>query len=483
MAHRKGLGKLRIHMEELELVPDQSGLFKLYSPDTTLEREFKESEKYNLFNYNIRELKKGRYFCFHSKLDLFKFFTNKVTMAMNLEFEGNLVMTKVEKFNSPEQTINDKTTCSENEVKIGSMRIELEQLKNQLAEVQASSCFLAVTGRTSDRDFLTLQDILGLEFHGETEANAFPACLMAFLRGSPILSLEEGGEGGLIFRYKDEEALAGHLKKWAKMRSAKTVEKNPQRAAVEVNPSSRDYELLVYLEESGLSEMSQSASSGINQVAEELKKSSENVQLRGFGFLAKFSSRLALFRTLLSPGLLRLHRLKISEDNLSYYSRGRMLDFSSYKGLPCLTEKELLSLCCSMQGNNAVRKTDLSLILKDPRIHQVEVDWNGDLVIIFETEEKLNIMLQNQKTKRGRLMRQEPACSLVPEAGLFILESTRGQELNVRDFLEAGEQCSSLQPGKVASRSKVFLGRALQNDRLRDIYPTLAISQKNVRFN
>ena len=80
------------------------------------------------------------------------------------------------------------------------------------------------------------------------------------------------------------------------MRSAKIVEKNPQRAAVEINPSSQDYELLVYLEESGLTEVSQSASTGINQVAEELKKTSENVQLRGFGFLAKFSSRLATLR-------------------------------------------------------------------------------------------------------------------------------------------------------------------------------------------
>ena len=160
-----------------------------------------------------------------------------------------------------------------------------------------------------------------------------------------------------------------------------------------------------------------------------------------------------------------------------------MLEFSSFKGSPCLTERELLSLSCSMQRNNAGRKTDLSLILKDPRIQQVEVDWNGDLVIIFETEEKLNNLLQDQKIKRGRLMRQEPACSLVPEAGLFILECTRGQELNVRDFLEAGEQCSSLQPGKVASRSKGFLGRALQNNRLREIYPTIAISKKNFRLN
>ena len=284
-------------------MPDQAGLFKLYSPDTTLEREFKESEKYLLLNYETREFKKGRYFCFHNKLDLFKFFTNKITMAMNLEFEDNLVMTKVKKLNSAEQTMTDNTNCSENEVKIKSMRMELEQLKNQLTEVQASSCFLALTGRTSGRDFLTLQDILGLEFQGETEANAFPACLMAFLRSSSILSLEEGGEGGLIFRYRDEEALAGDLKKWARMRSAKIVKKNPQRAAVEINPSSQDYELLVYLEESGLTEMSQSASTGINQVAEELKKTSENVQLRGFGFLAKFSSRLATLRRIGNLGI------------------------------------------------------------------------------------------------------------------------------------------------------------------------------------
>ena len=272
MTQRKGLGKLRIHMEDLELVPDQAGLFRLYSPDTVLDREFKESEKYLLSNYETVELKKGRYFSFPSKLDLFKFFTNTTTMRMNLQLEDNLVITKKEKLNSADQTIKDKTKCSENEVKIESMRKELEQLKNQLAEVQASSCFLAVTGRTSGRDFLTLHDILGLEFQGETEATSFPACLIAFLRSSSILSLEEGGEGGLIFCYRDEEALAGDLQKWARTRSAKIVEKNPQRAAVEVNPSSQDYELLVYLEESGLTEMSQSASTGINQVAEELKK-------------------------------------------------------------------------------------------------------------------------------------------------------------------------------------------------------------------
>ena len=250
--------------------------------------------------------------------------------------------------------------------------------------------------------------------------------------------------------------------------------REPQRASIYADPDGQDYEILVFLDESGL------LSTSVVQVQDELMRTCGNCGVRMFGFSVRLTSKLKLCQTLMSrSSVLQAHTLKISEHNIMFYSqsqkKGAWSESRCFNKSPCLTEQELLSL---------PRKDDasshLSKLLQDSRILKVDVDWDNRLVVTFSNKKQISDLLKQLDTSHRLLSTQKPVFELVPEAGLYVLDCG-DRKVDMRDFLHHSEDCCSLLPSQVASRSKVFLGRVMGDAKLRLLYPTLVIASCNFR--
>jgi hypothetical protein len=506
-ASKRNLGQLRAGVVQRELVPDSQGLFKLFSIESgaiqlltvfkviftpALEFEFPLEEMAGRFHFEVRNANEhgmdGKYFCFNSKLDMFLFFASEESKGIDhLRIADNHIIDMEVKSVYDKQlakTIENKPRKSpeiSNEDRIFQRKIEAQDrriLEQDETIKLLSEEIRSLRGgeRPPPGPGLGLEQLLTMEFRGETVRSPLPLHLVAFLRGGAAHStLEERADGRLVLRYRDRAALAGDLQCLTERSRAglAATAGASQRAAILPDPDSGDYEAEVLLEEAGLLRTS------IPEVELALKAVAGSVTLSPRGFHARFPSLASLLRALRgqdSP--LRHHTVRIARRNLHYYSHRR----TCYDGFPCLTEPELLSLAdlaATKSGGGAA--TGLTLVLGHAAIQDMTADWAGQLVAVLGDAAGLKALLAEWATSRAALARRPPLSRLRPQAGgLYCLEWPGGR-LDPRDFMRHDELCISLGPGGgVASRSKAFLGRALLDIRLRAAYPGLTVAGRNL---
>jgi hypothetical protein len=321
---------------------------------------------------------------------------------------------------------------------------------------------------------LTLCQLLSMEFlaeghDGQVDRTAFPRALLGLL-ASPRVRAVELVEGEPVLRFKDRASLHTVLRK-LKPRSRESVEAmaGEQRAAIGPDPATGEYGLAVELQEAGLLRAS------IPAVEAALLQAGGRVTLQPRGFRVWFPDLAGLLRALRAGAALRHHTVSISRRNLHFYSGGR----ANYDGFPCLTERELLGLAgLAAERDGGDMSGGLSRVLGHLAIQDVTEDWAGELVAVLDTVPGLRKLLAHWATSRAALTLASP-CRLAACRGLYSLEWAGGR-LDPLHFQRYGELSAEAAPGRAATRSKAFIGRALLDTRLMATYPGLAVAAENI---
>jgi hypothetical protein len=127
---------------------------------------------------------------------------------------------------------------------------------------------------------------------------------------------------------------------------------------------------------------------------------------------------LSLMQVLVNRELYHYHRVLLMQENVLFM--GRSGSFQFFKGEVCLKEDDWLQLqwknrednSCSPDGNSSlmVYVFGLSTFLRDSRVKKVCEDWEGKIVLCFESKLILESILSdhchvnsNAVTKVGRL--------------------------------------------------------------------------------
>ena len=461
---RRSLGRLVSGGTRRRLAASPSGHYRLLTAATTLPEHLLADLA---TTPTKREGCQGLVLSFHSRFDLWRFFASEDAKNINhLVIDKTLIeeveeeseeKVKVEEEREEKSEVEElRRRLEEREVELGEREVEVAELRVRVAELEAMG------RRVLPFPGLRVDQLLAMEFKGERR-RPYPAQVVALLASPAVLGVEEVGEEPVL-RFRDAGSLDRTLAELLTPSSRRAVLEGRavQRAAITPHPDTADYELVVDLEERGL------VVTTIQQVEDQVRSLSSQVTRRPIGFALRLASLTSLLRALLaSTPVLPHHTLRISRTNLAFYSDHRR----RFKGRPCLVERELLCLA-EVLGRRGTGS--LASLLRMAEVTEVEEDWEGALVAVFEQDGGLERLVRRVGSSRRELAAMAPSTRLRQVAGRYTLR-LGVEQVDMRDFFPLDEEVESPGPGQVASRHKVFLARAVREARLVAAYPAMEL--------
>ena len=453
-AGRRSLGRLASGGTRRRLVADASGHFRLLTRSGALAEHL-------LADHAILAARqqggKGLVLSFPSRIGLWSFFASEEAKNIkHLVVDETLIEEAEEARGERSEVEQLLRRLEEREQELEEREAEVVGLRARVEELEASG------RRVLPFPGLRVDQLLAMEFKEERRA-AYPARLAALLASPAVLGVEEVGEE-TVLRFRDAGSLDRTLVELLTPASRRAVLEGRavQRASLSPHPGTADYEVLVELEEKGL------LVTTIQQVEDQVRQLSSQVTRRPTGFSLRLASLTSLLRALLgSTPVLPHHTLRISRTNLAFYSDRRR----RFKDRPCLVERELLCLAELLGRRGA---GGLASLLAMAEVHEVEEDWEGALVALFEQESYLDKLVKRVGSSRRELAGMAPSTRLEQVGGRYTLH-LGVEQVDVRDFFPLDEEVESPGPGQVASGHRVFLARAVREARLRAAYPAMEI--------
>ena len=410
---QRNLGQLRECVKEEIIVVDNSvGSYKLFTRDKEVSK-IKDKCISSKFTLEPREEGTGYSLLFSRKVDMFKFYATKDSGVEHLNFDDSCLK-KLQTSSPSAPSDGESSGCvGETEKK----RAELRQLYTEISEkeknikikdsmiktllIEIESSKDQLKGLIGEKVSVSLNQILSMDFKGETDGKSYHNCLLSFLRSSGIKAVEEL-DGTLVFIFCTKEALDQELHKLTRRSLASfTTGILEERSSFIPGPEG-GYEIKVEIREPELEGLTMKS---IQKLEKELEQAGAKVTVTMIGFSAKFPNLLDLLRTLSNGELVLYHHPVVISSSYILYK-----DFLSEHQLLSLTslsvreedngKEALSSRAVRREGSD---RESLSFVLRDPMIHRVAEDWQGKTVAVFAGEQDLRNLLRTWSSSRSHL--------------------------------------------------------------------------------
>jgi len=408
------------------------------------------------------------------------------------------------KYSNPTEVRSDKLECVKedemtlirnlkiNQVHVGNqiedVKIKIKTVKSKIAEkerlIKSNKGLIKEIKQeissASLPNVLKLNDILVLKFKEENENSSnYHLCLRSFLQSDAMEEVKKLDDE-VIFKFRSSEELEKLLiSKCVKMVEWNKISKLPQRAGFVPSKLCQDFGLLIYLEETSLLRKS------IVEVEQEVVSCQGEVEIRSFGFAARFPTLLSCLQTLTNRELNSYHRVLFMKEAVQFL--GTAGDVKFFNGKVCLMEKDFLRLCWKSEvvmSEIAVTHfvTGLSNFMRNANVENVMLDWDSRVVVTFSSQEYLENLLQEHCTSESSSVSK---LSKLPVNWSFISTDLQysvmcGQDADVRDFFTIDNNAlQSHNSDEILSKSRSFPFLSLTSPDIRAFYPDIKLNDLN----
>jgi hypothetical protein len=195
-------------------------------------------------------------------------------------------------------------------------------------------------------------------------------------------------------------------------------------------------------------------------------------------------------QALVNRDLYSHHRVMFMQESVLFMGRSGSVQF--FKGQVCLTEEDWLQLqwmkreesSRSPDGNSSLESfvVGLSIFLRDSRLKKICEDWEGKIVLCFESQQILESILSDHCHVTSSNVTK---VDILP-VNFCYTESGNGfnvgcpPDVDVRHFFMIDNSCYILQnPFQISSASRIFPFLCLNDAELRTAYPSMCLQPSN----